>query len=81
MNSEEDTLGKGRCKCIFRHEKDDLISGLVMLLDKRRHDHTLEQFKTQKLGIDPLFESMQNVTLSTLKRVRNMPLCIEEQKD
>lgn len=81
MNSEEDTLGKGRCSCLFRHEKDDIVEGLVTLLDKKRKDHLLENLKEQKIEIDPIFESMQKLTLNVLKRVRNTPLCIEEQKD
>jgi hypothetical protein len=81
MNSKEDTLGKGRCKCLFRHEKDDIVEGLVMLLDKRRMDNIQEQLKERKLEVDPIFESIQKITLDVLKRVRNMPLCIEEYKD
>lgn len=77
---KEDILGKGTCECLFRHEKDDIIEGLVVLLDKRRKYHTLEQLKEQNMEIDPLFESMQKITLGVLKRVRNTPLCIEEEK-
>jgi hypothetical protein len=53
--SEEDTLGKGRCKCLFRHERDDIVSGLVAYLDKRRMDNIHEQLKTQSHEIDPIF--------------------------
>jgi hypothetical protein len=81
MNSKEDTLGKGRCKCLFRHERVDIIEGLVALLDKRRIDNIRKNLKEQKLEVDPIFESEQKVTLDVLKRVRNTPLCIEEYKD
>ena len=77
MSSEEETLGKGRCKCLFRHERDDIAEGLVMLLDKRRMDNIKDQLKERRLEVDPIFESEQNTTLNVLKRVRNIPLCIE----
>jgi len=81
MNSEKDTLGKGRCKCLFRHERDDLVEGLVTLLDKKRMENIRENLKEQRLETDPSFESMQKITLNTLERVRNTPLCVEEYKD
>lgn len=81
MSSEEDTLGKGRCKCLFRHERDDIAEGLATLLDKRRMANIHEHLKEQKLEADPLFESIQKTTLGVLRRVRNTPLCIEEYKD
>lgn len=81
MNSKEDTLGKGRCKCLFRHERDDIVEGLVMLLDKRRMDNISERLKEKRLEVDHVFESTQKITLDVLKRVRNTPLCIEEYKD
>jgi hypothetical protein len=81
MNSEEDTLGKGRCKCLFRHERNDIAEGLVMLLDKRRMNHISEQLKAQRHEVDPIFESEQMTTLDVLRRARHTPLCIEEYKD
>ena len=81
MSSEEDSLGKGRCKCLFRHERDNIAEGLVMLLDKNRMDHIKEQLKVQRYEVDPIFESEQNITLGVLTRVRNIPLCVEEYKD
>ena len=81
MSSEEDSLGKGRCKCLSRHEREYIAEGLVMLLDKNRMDHIKEQLEAQRYEVDPIFESEQNITLDVLGRVRNTPVCIEEYKD
>jgi hypothetical protein len=72
--NEEDTLGKGRCKCLFRHEKDEILEGLSMLLQKRKEE-------LEKEKISPIYKSMYNITENTIKRVKNTPLCIEETLD
>lgn len=69
--NEEDTLGKGRCRCLFRHEKDEILEGLSMLLKKR--DKDLKKEKTS-----PVYKSMYHITENTFKKVKNTPLCIEE---
>lgn len=72
--NEEDILGKGRCKCLFRHEKDEILEGLSMLLQKRKED-------SKKEKISPVYKSMYHITENTFKRVKNTPMCIEAYKD
>lgn len=72
--NEEDTLGKGRCKCLFRHEKYEILEGLSMLLQKRKED-------LKKEKISPVYKSMYLIAENTFRRVKNTHLCIEEYKD
>ena len=77
MNSEKDTLGKGRCKCLFRHEKEAILEGMTLLLQKNREDLKKEKDPNQT----PLLESMEDINVNVFIKVTQIPLCIEEYKD